>query len=263
MRYVKIFLLHFQYVFEQRGKSFVWLLVSLINPFILLLYWNAALRTNNIYGWSLSSISTYYFLLIITAALLMSHIDESVSEDDIAEGKLVSYIIKPFSYFLYNFIREIPYRLLQGFFGLFSCVLFYLAFGNFLSFSSDINKIGFVLTILALGYLLSFTFKIFIGLLAFWLTDISGFYQLIEIVLLIMAGYILPLNVMNSSLRLVADLSPFPFMIYYPVLALQGTLSVHDLLIVIFKQLFWILIFASIYKITWNKGIKKFTGLGQ
>ncbi len=263
MRYVRIFFLHFQYVFEQRGKSFVWLLVSLINPFILLIYWRAALRTNNIYGWSLSSLSTYYFLLIIAAAMLMSHIDEAVSEEDISEGRLVTYIIKPFSYFWYNFIREIPWRLLQGFFGIFSCVLFFMAFGNFISISWTLNTAVFTLIVLALAYLLSFTFKIFIGLLAFWLTDISGFYQVIEIVMLVMAGYILPLDAMNSSLRLIANLSPFPFMIYYPVLTLQGKLGIYDLLSVIYRQIFWIMIFAVAYKITWNKGLKKFTGLGQ
>ena len=193
----------------------------------------------------------------------MSHIDEAVSEEDISEGRLVTYIIKPFSYFWYNFIREIPWRLLQGFFGIFSCVLFFMAFGNFISISWTLNTAVFTLIVLALAYLLSFTFKIFIGLLAFWLTDISGFYQVIEIVMLVMAGYILPLDAMNSSLRLIANLSPFPFMIYYPVLTLQGKLGIYDLLSVIYRQIFWIMIFAVAYTITWNKGLKKFTGLGQ
>ncbi len=263
MRYVRIFLLHFQYVFERRSVSIVWFLVSFINPLILLLYWRGALQSNDIAGWSLSSISTYYFILVIAAAMLMSHIEENVSEEDISEGQLVKYLIRPFPYFWFNFIREIPYRLLQGSFGILSCFLFIAIFGSFINISPNVQVFLLSIIVFFLAYLLSFTYKMFLGLTAFWFIDARGFYQLVEVLMIIFAGYILPLDLMPEFLKIVSNVLPFAYIIYYPVITLQGKLTVSSILHIILMQVIWIGIFAISYKILWSRGIKKFTGVGQ
>ncbi|HVZ59032.1 MAG TPA: hypothetical protein VG935_04755, partial [Patescibacteria group bacterium] len=62
MRYFRIFLLHFQEAFEYRSRSFVYFLLSFINPLILLAYWWAVYHTKNqgVAQWSLSGITSYY-----------------------------------------------------------------------------------------------------------------------------------------------------------------------------------------------------------
>lgn len=262
-RYFRIFFLHFQHVFEQRSKSFVWFLVTLINPFVLFIYWQGVFKSNEIKGWSLTSVSTYFFLIIVAGVLLMSHIDEAVSEEDIAEGRLVIYIIRPFSYFWYNFIRELPYRILQGSFAVLSILIFFLLFGNFFRASLIPESLFLTILVFFLAYLLSYTFKIVLGLSAFWLIDIRGFFSFIEIILLILAGYLLPLEMMPVWLRRFADFTPFPYMIYYPIMIFQGNLTLLAILKVLFIQIVWIGAFALLYKILWYKGLKKFTGMGQ
>jgi len=263
MRYVRIFLLNFQYVFERRGRSFVWFLVSFINPLILLFYWRGALQTNSIKGWSLSSVSSYYFLLIVAAAMLMSHIEEDVSDEDINDGQLVKYIIKPFSYFWYNFIREVPYRLLQGSFGIVSCFIFFLLFGSFFQLTSSFYILSLSVIVFVLAYILSFTYKMVLGIMAFWLIDARGFYQLVEVLTIVFAGYILPLELMPSSLESISKILPFAYMIYYPVIVLQGKMPANFIIQIIIAQVMWIGIFGLLYKILWFRGIRKFTGVGQ
>ena len=112
MRHLRIFLLHLQYAFELRSRSFVWFLISFINASIYLLFWQGALRTGNVIveGLSLSGITSYYLLLIIAGAFLTVHIDEDIALGDIKQGYLVKYLTRPFSYFWIKFIEEIPYR---------------------------------------------------------------------------------------------------------------------------------------------------------
>ncbi len=263
MRLFNIFLLHFQYVFERRAVSFVWFLNSLFNPLLLLIYWNSALKTNTINGWNLSTISAYYFLLVIAGSMLMSHIEEEVAHDHIELGNLVSYLLQPFSYFWICFIKEIPYRLLQGSFGIVICIIFVFMFGQFFHISNSITIIILAISSAVLAYMLSFTFKMVMGLSAFWMTDSRGFFQFIEVIILLTAGYILPLDLMPDAFGRAATFLPFPYMIYYPVVILQGKLSVMQSLQTIGMQLIWVAIFACIYSITWKSGVKRFTGMGQ
>lgn len=85
-KYFKIFSLHWQDAFQSRSRSVVWFLLSLAGPLILLLFWRGAFQnTKTIGGWNFSSFVTYYFLLIIAGALLVSHIEEGVALDDIRD----------------------------------------------------------------------------------------------------------------------------------------------------------------------------------
>lgn len=263
MRYLTIFLLNFQSVFERRGVSFIWFLITLFNPLIMLFYWRGALQGNAIKGWHVSSVSTYYFLLVIVAALLMSHIEDQVAHEDIEQGGLVRYILKPFSYYWFHFFHEIPYRILQGFFGIVTLGIVALIFRNVLSLSFQFPYVLFALFSGICAYFLSFTFKMLLGFSAFWFTDARGFFQFIEIVVITSAGYILPLDLMPQPLLTISEKLPFAYMIYYPVVILQGRIPVEKCMSVIFWQLFWIGIFLLLYKIVWKTGIKKFTGMGQ
>ncbi len=263
MRYVRIFLLHFQYVFERRGVSLVWFLIALFDPLIFLFFWKSVLTKGSINGWSLSSVASYYFLLIIASAMLMSHIEDDVAHEDIEQGQLVKYIIKPFSYYWINFIREIPYRLLQGFFGIIVCLFFVNLFGQFFTISSNIFIILLSFITVIFAFMLSHVFKMVLGLTAFWFTDARGFYSFIDIAITIFAGYILPLDLMPDTISRIAKALPFSYMIYYPVISFQGKLPLLGVVYVICNQLLWIGIFAMLYRFLWNKGIRKFTGMGQ
>lgn len=265
MRYVRIFLLHCEDIFEARSRALVWFLVTVVNPLGILFYWQAALQGGKQVapGWDLSTITSYYFLLIIVGSFLMSNIEKDVSNEDIQEGGLVKYLVRPFSYYFLKFFEEIPYRMLQGFFGLFVCIAFMVLFGSFFTFVKDPLGVVFAIAIACMAYLLSFTFKLIVGLLGFWFTDMSGLHQLVEMVLLVFAGYILPLHLLPGLLSSIAQFLPFGYMIYFPVLALQGKLTESELLIVLLAQICWLVGLYLAYKVVWQLGMRKFVAIGQ
>ena len=187
MRYVRIFLLHFQDLLVNRARSFVWFLLAFLNPLLIFLFWYGAFKGQNTLpaNWSLSEIASYYFLLIIATSLLTAHIEEDVAREDIQEGQLSKYLVKPFSYYWLKFYTELPHRLFQGFLGLVVFSFFLLFFGKFLNFTTDPNSLFLGLVILCLAFFLSFTFKMIVGIIAFWLIDIGGFFQLVDLIMLI------------------------------------------------------------------------------
>lgn len=265
MRYVRIFFLHFQEAFDNRGRSFVWFLIPFVNISALLLFWVGAFHQqgNFIQGWSLSSVSSYYFLLLIVSSLLMVHIEEDVARMDVQQGGLTKYLVKPFSYFWFKFFQEVPWRITQGFFGIIILIGASFILGNFIKFNHSLEGIILSFFIAILGFFLSYIFKMIIGISALWITDYSGFAQLVEIVILIFAGFIMPLEFYPLWLKSVAYVLPFSYMIYFPIVAFTGQLATVELFRVIIVQTMWIAILAIAYKFLWKNGVKKFTAFGQ
>ncbi len=116
IRTLRIINLHFINIFQHRTRAFIWFLISLFNPLILLLYWNG---TNQI----TPSLITYYLLLIIAGSTLESHVEDSVSDIDIKQGGLVKFILKPFSYYWLKFFGDATTRLTLGLYGLLSFIM--------------------------------------------------------------------------------------------------------------------------------------------
>lgn len=265
MRYWRIFLLNFQIVITERAISFVWFIIALIPPFVLYLYWRGALLSNdgNIAGWTLSTISTYYFMLVLASSTLIAHIEENVAREDIQQGELTKFLVKPFSYYMLKLFLEIPWRILQGFYGFIVLSLFIFFFKNLFVITTDMKILLLSIVIAILAFILSFTFKMIIGLSAFWLTDVGGFFQLVEAIILLCGGLLLPLSLLPDALARIAYILPFAYIIYFPIIALQGTQNIQQLMQIIAMQLFWIAIMAYLYSVLWKKGVKKFTGIGQ
>lgn len=262
-RLAKIAKLYFEIALEYRSRSFVWFLISLVNPLILLIYWLGYFKSHPESDLSLSAISTYYLLLIIAGALLMSHVEEEVGYEDIQLGYLSRYLVLPISYILLQALGEIPWRVIQGFFAAVIFALSTLFFNQYLNYSLSMEKILPAIFICLLAYLLSFIFKMAVGLSAFWLIEFHGLNELLGVIILLFAGYIMPLNYYPSQLQTVALNLPFAYMIYYPVTAMQGNLVSADLTRIILMQVFYIAFFYVLYRFLWKLGVKRFTGMGN
>lgn len=263
MRYLKIFFLHIEHIFEYRSRSVVWFLISLINPMMLLLFWRGAISANHGVGTTLPYITSCYLLLVVGGALLTAHVEEDVANIDIHEGHLSQYLIRPFPYFWFKFFEEIPYRLLQGGYGIIVCALAFLVFGNLFELPTDPFVLFLCLVITVMAYFLSFYFKMLVGMAAFWIQDIGGLYQLIDILMLVFAGFLVPLEMFPAYLAKISFILPFSYMVYFPVVAFQGKLSILTMLNIIGAQCTWMIIFMVLYFVMWRGGIRKFTAAGQ
>lgn len=265
MRILRMFLLHFEGILDHRARSFVWFLTPLLSTFLFVMFWRGAFAGKNTISqdWSFSSIASYFFLLLIATTFLECHIEEDVSRIDIREGGLVKYLTRPISYYWIKFFEEFPYRVLQGSYGIILCIVLPLFFKNFFVFSDNPLVLLLSIVIAAFALFISFTFKMIIGLVTFWIIDTGGFYQLVQMVQLLFAGYILPIDLLPQRVGSIAKILPFSYMIYFPVIAFEGKLSIIELFNVIWIQIFWLSILLLLYKLLFTMGVKNFTAVGQ
>lgn len=256
LKWLRIIGLHFERTFEYRLKSLLWILIPISNNLTLILFWSGS-------GENMSYITTYYVLMTVGGLLLTSHVEYEVAEFDIKQGQLVNYLMKPVSYYWMNFIGELPYRVLQSFYAFIIIGTFMYFFKGSLVITLNPWHTPLILVIFILGYLLSFTFKLSSAYLSFWFTEIRGVYELITIAYIVLSGGIMPLHWYPPIIEKITHVLPFAYSAYFPVIALQGTVSLDGLFSIIAVQSLWLFILILIHNKMWKEGIKQFTAVGQ
>ena len=264
-RLIKIILLHLELVFEHRSVSFIWFIVVMFNALSYLLFWRGALgsQTTAIQGGSLQEAFSYYLLLVVVGTFIMAHIEEEVAYEDIQRGRLAVYLTKPFSYFFQKLFLDVPWRLIQSMFGIMALIIAIYIFRIPVQTVSSLPIFSAALALALLGYMLSFVFKMVIGLSALWITEFTGLSQLFAVIILVFGGYIIPLDFFPMGLREFALGTPFAYMVYYPLVALQGRLPPADIIRVGMGQLAWLGLFLWVYHRLWFSGVRKFTAVGR
>lgn len=263
MKYLRIFLLYSQHVFQYRARIFVWFLISFLNPFILLMFWKGALKPGEVLnGWTNISIQSYYLLVIIIQAMLISHIEINVAIEDIKGGELAKYLLKPMNYLWLKLSDESTWRLTQGAYGILVILTFYF-FKIYVVVSKGLVILTLALCICIFAFILSFFFKMVLGLLAFWMTDVYGVLETNDVLLLLFSGTLMPFDLLPKWIQTVAQYTPFPYFVYYPVAAFIGKFSSSQLLFIVVQEFIWIVGLYLLYRIMWNFGTKKFAGVGQ
>ncbi len=265
MRYVRIFLLHFEEAFEYRSISVVYFLIGLFNTVLYLLFWRAATGIQGVSSSAISftDITGYYLLLIFAGATITSHVENSIAYEDIKEGGLARYLMRPFSYIQTKMLEELPWRLIQAVISILVVSMFIL----FLQYPLPVGARGAILILgimsCILGYCIAFFMKVLLGITSLWITEYGGLLNVSNIVNLIFAGFVIPLHFLPTQIFSIVRFLPFASMIYYPVLILQGKLLLNEVVIQLAIQIMWLLILMTLYRTLWNKGIRKFTAVGQ
>jgi ABC-2 type transport system permease protein len=195
--------------------------------------------------------------------MAMCHQEDHVATIDIQEGGLSAYLLKPISYLRLIFYSELSYRLLNGFLGFLLLSGLLLFFPTLFSFTKRFDLFLLSCIVLVCAFFLTFIFKMVVGLLAFWMTEVRGAFEAVEVMIVIFSGTLMPLAFMPQWLDAIAHVLPFSYMVYFPVIAFEGKLSLSQFGQVIGMQFFWIGVLSFLYRIMWSKGLKKYTAVGQ
>lgn len=265
MRLLRIFAINFQDVLMSRMEEFIYVLIAVFNPMLLLIFWYGALSQKSVSSvmWTLPDITAYYVLSIISGTFLVARIERMVAVIDIQLGGLTSHLLKPFPYFLVRLFLEFSWRSQQGLFALLVVIFINYFIVNIFSIPHDFYFQCLLFFSIIFAFMISFLFKMLVGISAFWSVDFEGLKQVIDVVFLIFGGFMVPIYFFPDWLATIAYLMPFPYVTYFPILAFQGKLSVLELVRVLGVQIGWLSILSGLYVYLWRKGLKTYTVIGQ
>lgn len=231
-------------------------------PLILYLFlWRTIfLGQNNVKGFTLPMIVTYYAITFTIRELNDSKSITGEIGSNVRSGDLSNFLIKPLDFNVFQFVRVITRKGIESFSPIIFFVILFVFFQNY--FLPPKHTLLFLIS-LFLGTLVAhFTFAI-LGLIAFWTVNTWGIVSMFGRFSSIASGSVFPLDFLPKWALEVTKFLPFQYTIYIPASIYIGRISSTEALIHIIIQLIWVIGLASIYKILWGKALTRYDAVGK
>lgn len=240
-------------------------LLSIVNRIIevsvLIFIWTAIYGNNvSINGMNLQTLIIYYSISYSLGHIMTWGINEYMSSS-IKNGRINMELLYPMDYLKYFFCYKLGNVLRQLLvISIPTFVVLIVVFSINLSF--NLINILFFLLITFLSILIIYFIEFIFGLMAFYTTSGWGLQVLKKSLVTILSGAIAPIEFFPSIIAKIINVLPFVDLIYSPTTTLLGLNSIDIIMIIILRQLIWIIALFIISKIIYNKAIKNVTIYG-
>jgi ABC-2 type transport system permease protein len=99
-----------------------------------------------------------------------------------------------------------------------------------------------------------------IGILAFWVTEIWPFAEMMDVTLHLFGGMLAPIALLPQAVQRVTVWLPFRYIFFEPINIILGNQS--DPMSVIYKQGIFIVVLYLLHVVVWKAGIRRYEGIG-
>jgi ABC-2 type transport system permease protein len=259
--YLKSFQLALQTQFTHRVNF----LIGRVREFvvygaILLLYLALPQGSGN---YSQQELLTYALMSSLLGSTAFVYSMHKIS-DEIVEGDLTNYLLRPIHYFGYWTSRLLAERALVFLGGILQTGLLIWLFSS-ASFFVQKNPIILLQTsILYIGSLVLIQLFDFIGgTFSFWTNRGHGPRWLITIFIQFLSGSYLPLEALPGGIKTILSWTPFPSILFAPLQTYLGHTSTSLWITHVLTQWLWIGILFLLLRFLWQRGIKTYSAYGR
>lgn len=265
MKYFTIFSLSLQNEFSYRLNFVLWRFRNVLRFLMTFFLWQGVFYSNkSVFGYSQQDMLTYVFLVLVISTFVLSAPSAENIGGEIARGDLSNYLVKPVNYLKYWFTRDISSKFLNLIFAVFEIGLLLLILKPDLKLPPDLLNFFVFLLLCILAMVIYFSINITAASLAFWRPeDLWGSRFFIMILIETLAGTIFPLDILPDFLKIVAQFTPFPYLVYFPVSVFLGKIAGWEILRIFLQTFAWtaVMLFAS--SSFWKKGLKVYGAEGK
>lgn len=228
--------------------------------FFTLIYFVLALG-KGVGMYSEDQLITYYIFAGVATNLIMADAMESIS-NQIAEGDLSNYLLRPINYFGYWSARLLGTRtltLVATSFGMFLLTLvprvdFFIQTNPVILLQSAVLLCAALVIVDLLKFSVSF--------LAFWANRAFGPRWLLVNLLLFMTGLFIPVDLFPDWFQRILWWTPFPRLVYGTTKAYLGVLAPGEFEHMLLMQLAWVVILFCVLTFIWRRGVKSYEAYG-
>jgi ABC-2 type transport system permease protein len=242
-------------------RSFFFLLAFgwMIPPLVYLFVWSTAAGSETAGGLSRGEFVAYYLVLILVNQLTYSQTNWTVG-DVIRSGDLNPWLLRPIPPLYHALSSEIAGKVVyMTFVTPVSIVLASVLHPELhVTFRSGLAFVP----ALALAWALRFFWGYWLALLAFWATRADALLAIQDALVFLIGGQIAPTALLPSTMRVLATLLPFRYMVGYPVEVLTNQLDGTALITGFAAQATWLVVALTLSVRMWQRGLSRYAAVG-
>ena len=181
---------------------------------------------------------------------------------DIRDGNLKKYLLQPIdmiAYLLsYRGAHKMAYIATSSLpYGL----LFFLCRDVFDGFPDPLTMLAYIASLL-LAFLIGFFFEATIGMIGFWLLEVTSFLYIINTLNFFVSGHMFPLDFLPPFLSRALQLLPFQYLAYFPAMVFLEMKTGQELAIGLAMELFWAVLFIVLARVLFKFGLRRYSAYG-
>ncbi|MBA3391253.1 MAG: ABC-2 family transporter protein [Deltaproteobacteria bacterium] len=242
-----------------RAEFLVWILTTTL-PLVMLALWTSVAAEAPFRNYTSADFVAYFLAGLIVRNLTGSWVAWQISEE-IRTGTMSMRLLRPlhpFIAFTMSHLAAVPFRTIVA-----------LPIAVVLLFSSGASALAtepvqmlLVVPSLALAWLITFSMLFALGALAFLFTKTMALLNLYFGLYSLLSGYLMPIPLLPSGLRQIAEVSPFRFMFSLPVELMKRPIDASDLAVLMLAQVGWAIVTLVGALWVWRKGLRHFEAVG-
>lgn len=263
-KYRHVISLGIQSTLVYRVNFLVRALFGLVPLLALILLWQAVYEGGSaeIGGYRQAEVITYYLVVNVVLALTSVTEDDWQIAADIRDGRISQFLLKPIDYLRYRLCLFGAGRLVYT-------AAAFIPTAGFLWFqrehllgpASGLHLAAFLVS-LVLTALLQFLVSFTMALLAFWVLEVATFIFILFAFEYVAGGHLFPLDMLPTWLQGILQLTPFPYMLYFPVQVYLGRTSGAGLAQGLLLQMGWVLAAWALARWMWRRGLRHYSAVG-
>ncbi len=212
--------------------------------------------------YTLSGMISYYLMVMIVDVLTAVNEDDWAIAADIKDGNISQFLLKPIDYMTYRFCLFLSGKMIFAVMAIVPVGLFTYYLRQYLvGPPNGAAIVGFLISVGLTG-LLQFFMSYTMALMAFWLLEVSTLIFILFAFEYVAGGHLFPLNILPPAVEQVLNLTPFPYLLYFPVSLYLGQVKDAAMWHGLAIQAAWTLLFYVLARTFWARGIKKYSAVG-
>jgi ABC-2 type transport system permease protein len=213
-------------------------------------------------GFRLNEMISYLLLVHISRMFSsMPGLDAGIARD-IRQGTLKKYLLQPIHMIAYLVAYRIAHKIAYI---VTACLpyalLFFLCRSFFPPFPDGITVLAYAAS-LVMGFVVGFFMQACIGMVGFWLLEVTSLFYVMNTVNFFVSGHMFPLDLLPPFWAAVLKALPFQYLAYFPAAVFLGKIEGWDLVIALLVQLAWALTFMLLSLALYHWGLKRYSAYG-
>lgn len=263
-KYLVLFRLGIADAFAWRGSVVYWVIVDLIAVGIMPFVWVAVVHAKGepIAGYGVNEFVTYFIGSVLIWQLVVTYPFSRMIQD-VQRGDLANDLTRPYSYCGKLLCTQVGHRVVRIFFFAPFLLPLLVLFSRFLVTPQSIVQILMLFVSLIMAFFIIFFFNFLVGVVTFWIEESEGVVDASLIIFMLLSGDFAPLTLLPKWLFSIASVLPFQYVLNFPLQIYLGKIDFAAFSYHMLRAALWLCILFIVYRISWKRALRLFTGVGR
>ncbi|MCU0711383.1 MAG: ABC-2 family transporter protein [Pirellula sp.] len=217
----------------------------------------------SINGYSFRDMVAYYLLTTIGRAFSSMPGLSSYVATRIRDGEIKKFLVQPVDFLSFLFWSRVAHKLAYYTVAILPFALVFFLCRDFFSDLSiaPSSWIIFLLS-LPLSFALGFYLETCLGLVGFWMLEVSSLLFVYMLFQFFLSGHMFPLDILPQPWGDIVGYLPIKYLAYFPAAVLLGKVTGTKLLFDFGMLVFWVVFFFGLSRILYACGLRRYSGYG-